>query len=167
VLDGLGKGFSTRHIYKAAEVIRRHSLPCVWIFMAGGPNETRETVVETLQFAEQHIRPRDIAFFGIGIRIYPGTVLETIARDQGVLCLPPNEMLEPVFYLSPTVECSWMQKQIKNSTKNHLNFIDSDSLGVPVLPAIHTIGYRLGLRPPLWKYTRSIRRCLRLAGMDV
>jgi hypothetical protein len=135
--------------------------------MVGGPNETRETVIETLQFAEQHIRRRDIAFFGIGIRIYPGTGLETIARNQGVLSLPPQEMLEPVFYLSPTVEYGWMQKLIKISTKKHLNFIDSDSLGVPVLPAIHRIGYRLGLRPPLWRYTRSIRRCLRLVGMDV
>ncbi|MEW6715183.1 MAG: radical SAM protein, partial [Nitrospirota bacterium] len=57
VLEGLKKGFSSEHVHKAAAVIRRHELPCVWIFMMGGPNETKETVRETLRFAVNSIRP--------------------------------------------------------------------------------------------------------------
>jgi len=167
VLYGLGKGFTAEHVYKAAEVIKRHKIPCVWIFMLGGPNETRETVAKTLQFAENYIRPQDIAFFGLGIRIYPGTELESLARKQGLLLLTPEDMLEPVFYVSPTIEFSWMQKRIKASMNRHMNFINTDSIGFPILPAIHRIGYRLGLRPPLWKHTPLIRRSLRLFGMDV
>ena len=41
VLNRLRKGFSVDHVYNAAHVIRRHKLPCVWIFMFGGPGETR------------------------------------------------------------------------------------------------------------------------------
>jgi radical SAM superfamily enzyme YgiQ (UPF0313 family) len=167
VLDGLGKGFTAEHVYKAAEVIKRHKIPCVWIFMLGGPNEIRETVDKTLQFAENYIRPQDVAFFGLGIRIYPGTELESLARKQGLLSLTPEEMLEPVFYISPTIEYSWMQKRIKASMNRHMNFINTDSIGFPILPAIHRVGYRLGLRPPLWKHTPLIRRSLRLFGMDV
>ncbi|MCJ7483038.1 MAG: cobalamin-dependent protein [Thermodesulfovibrionales bacterium] len=167
VLDGLGKGFTAEHVYKAAEVIKRHKIPCVWIFMMGGPNETRETVAETLQFAENYIRPHDVAFFGLGIRIYPGTELESLARQQGVLSLTPENMLEPVFYISPTIEYSRMQKQVKVSMNKHMNFINTDSIGFPILLPIHRFGYKLGLRPPLWKHTRSIRRSLRFLGMDV
>lgn len=167
VLDGLGKGFTSEHVYRAAEVIKRHKIPCVWIFMMGGPNETRATVAETLQFAENYIRPQDVAFFGLGIRIYPETELESIARKQGLLSLAQEEMLEPIFYISPTVEYSWMRKQIKASMNRYMNFINSDSIGFPILPAIHRIGYKLGLRPPIWKHTRFIRRGLRFIGMDV
>ena len=167
VLSGLGKGFATEHVYKAAEVIKRHKIPCVWIFMMGGPNETRETVAETLQFAENYIRPQDVAFFGLGIRIYPGTELELIARQEGLLSFTPEEMLEPVFYMSPTIEYSWMQKQVKVSMNKHMNFINTDSIGFPILLPIHRFGYKLGLRPPLWKHTRFIRRSLRFIGMDV
>ena len=39
--------------------------------MFGGPGETKETVQETLRFAEKRISQRDVALFMIGIRIYP------------------------------------------------------------------------------------------------
>ena len=167
VLEGLGKGFTTAHVYKAAEVVRRHKLPCVWIFMMGGPNETEQTVKETVRFAENSIRPQDVAFFGMGIRIYPGTELESIARKQELLSLSPAEMLEPVFYISPDVEYRWMQTKIKESMNEYLNFMNSDSLSIPFLPTIHRIAHGLGLRPPLWRHTRIIRRGLRLLGMEV
>ncbi|CAG0942959.1 partial Hopanoid C-3 methylase, partial [Candidatus Brocadiaceae bacterium] len=83
VLNGLQKGFTVEHVHKAAEVIRRHALPCLWIFMLGGPGETKETVQETLRFADQCIRTKDVVFFNTGIRIYPGTELEHRARNEG------------------------------------------------------------------------------------
>jgi radical SAM superfamily enzyme YgiQ (UPF0313 family) len=167
VLEGLGKGYTIEHVHKAAEVVRRHTLPCVWIFMMGGPNETEATMRETLRFAERHIRPTDTVFFGMGIRVYPGTGLEAIARKQGLLSLSSAQMLEPVFYVSPTVEYNWMLKQIKTSMNEHMNFMSSDSLSSPLLPSIHRLAYKVGLRSPLWKHTRFIRRGLRLLGMEV
>ena len=167
VLRGLKKGFTTREVHHAAEVVRRHGIPCAWIFLLGGPGETEETVKETLRFAENRIGPRDVAFFNTGIRIYPGTELESIARRQGVLSRPPEDMLFPVFYVSPDVDASWVERELKKSMNRHMNFLNMESLGLSFLPTIHRIGYRLGLQPPLWKHTRIIRRCLRLAGMDV
>jgi len=167
VLQGLQKGFTSDDVYRAAEVVRRRGIPCAWIFMLGGPGETEDTVRETLRFAEKHIRPQDTAFFNIGIRIYPGTKLETIAREQGVLSCSREEMLSPVFYSSPEVDRFWMERQVKRSMIAHMNFISIDSIGLSFLPIIHWIGHGLGLRPPLWKYTRFIRRSLRTVGMDV
>jgi radical SAM superfamily enzyme YgiQ (UPF0313 family) len=167
VLKGLRKGFTVEDVHKAARVIRRHSLPCVWIFMFGGPGETEKTVRETLKFAETFIRRQDIAFFSAGIRIYPCTELESLARNEGLLSIQSHEMLTPVFYNSPLVDYHWMEKQIYETMNTHMNFINSGSIGLPFLPVIHRVGYKLGLRPPLWRYTRPIRRGLRFLGMDV
>jgi radical SAM superfamily enzyme YgiQ (UPF0313 family) len=166
VLDGLRKGFGATHVYRSAEVIKRHSLPCVWIFMLGGPGETRETVRETLRFAKDRIRPSDVAFFGIGIRIYPGTELEEIARREGLLSLSPHDMLQPVFYISPMAGYFWVMREIRTLMNKHMNVMSSDSLGFPFLPAIHWVCYRIGIRPPLWRHTPFIRRGLRMLGLD-
>ncbi len=167
VLRGLRKGFTAQEVHHAAEVVRRHRLPCVWMFLLGGPGETCDTVRETLRFAENCIRPQDAVFFNVGIRIYPRTELESIARAQGVLATPHEEMLAPVFYVSPEVGAEWMREQLKRSMISRMNFISSDSIGHSLLPAIQRIGYRLGLRSPLWRHTRFIRRGLRLMGMEV
>ena len=166
VLQGLRKGFTSREVHRAAETLRRHRLPCAWMFLLGGPGETRETVHETLRFAEHSIRKQDVAFFTTGIRVYPGTELETIARKQGVLMRSPAEMLAPVFYVSPEVEADWMINEVKQAMGRHMNFINADTLNHSLLPAINRLGYGLGLRSPLWRYTRFIRRGLRMAGMD-
>lgn len=167
VLAGLGKNFSAQHVYNAAEVMHRHRLPCLWIFMLGGPGETYETVRETIRFAETAIRPQDSAFFNIGIRIYPGTDLESLARKQGLLSLTPLDMLESVFYTSPEVPYNQIVTQIQHAMNTHMNFICSDSIGMPLLSSLHRWGYRLGIRPPLWRYTPLIRRGLRSVGMRV
>ncbi len=167
VLQGLRKGFTSREVHHAAEVVRRHRIPCAWIFMLGGPGETRDTVRETLQFARKYIRPMDVAFFNTGIRIYPGTELESVARTQGVLSRPAEEMLDPVFYVSPEVDAEWLDQELKKSMNSQMNFINMASMGHSLLPTIHRISHKIGLRPPLWRHTGIIRRGLRLAGMDV
>lgn len=167
VLDGLRKGFTVEDVRHAAQVIKRHQLPCFWLFMLGGPNEKKATVRETLRFAESCIRPKDVAFFNVGIRIYPGTELEHLARKEGMLTLSPKEMLTPVFYISPALELDWLIDKLHNTIATHLNYIASDSIGLPVLPTIHRLGYRLGIKSPLWRYTRSIRRGLRSFGVNL
>lgn len=167
VLEQLRKGFTSREVNHAAEVVRRHNLPCAWIFLLGGPGETEDTVRETLRFAETRIRPQDVVFFNIGVRIYPGTELESIARTQGVLSTPSGEMLRPVFYVSPEIDAAWAVNEVERAMGRNMNFINTDSIGLSILPAVHRIGARLGVRPPLWRHTRFIRRALRFAGMDV
>jgi len=167
VLKGLRKGFTAREVHATAEVVKRNCLPCLWIFLFGGPGETQDTVRETLLFAEKFIRPQDAAFFNIGIRMYPGTELEAIARRQGVLSRPSGSMLAPVFYVSPEVEADWIMGQVKQSMNSHMNFMNSDSLSFSYLPQISRMGHRLGLKTPLWRYTRVIRRGLRSIGMRV
>lgn len=165
VLRKLRKSFTLQDVHNAASVIKKHKLPCIWIFLLGGPGENRQTVEETFAFAEHYVRPKDAVFFNIGVRVYPGTELETIAREQGQLRLPPHEMLPPVFYLSPDIEPEWLSERACDFLKTHMNVIDSTSLGLPFLPALHKIAHRMGVKPPLWKHTPAIRRLLQYTGI--
>ncbi len=166
VLQGLRKGFTAPDVHRAAATVRKHSLPCVWIFMLGGPGETGNTVRETLRFAADTVRPQDVAFFNTGIRIYPGTELETIARKEGVLTRRPEDMLEPVFYVSPHTDPLRIQRLVRQALNEHMNFMSVNSFSFPYLPLIHKFAYRLGVGTPLWRHTRLIRRGLRFLGMD-
>lgn len=165
VLQGLRKGFTAAEVFKAAELVRAHGLPCIWIFMLGGPGETRETVQETLRFAEENIRRGDAAFFNIGIRIYPGTELESIARREGVLEAARENMLAPVFYMSPGVEASWVRARVARSLERQMHFMSVDSFSLPYLSLIHRTAHLFGIQTPLWRYTRQIRRGLRSVGI--
>jgi len=167
VLDRLRKGYTSREVYKASEVINRHNIPCLWIFMLGVPGETEETVQETLRFAEECISQRDVALFMTGVRIYPGTELENIARTEGVLTLSTHEMLEPVFYLSPALNLEWLLEKVHYSMARRMNFMSPNAIGLPFLPVISLLGYWMGVKPPLWKYTRYIRTGLRCLGKDL
>lgn len=167
VLARLRKGFTSQQIHRAAKSIRGHNIPCVWIFMLGGPGETEATVRETLDFAGRHLRSQDIAFFNIGVRIYPGNELEQIARRETALSLSPSEMLEPVFYISPKIRLEWLIETLNKQTAGRLNFLTSNSVRLPFIPTIYRLVSRFGVRPPLWRYTRNIRRGLRLLGLNV
>jgi hypothetical protein len=166
VLTRLKKGFSAEVVHRAAETIRRHRLPFIWIFMLGGPGETEATVEETLDFARSAIRPSDAVFFTTGIRIYPGTEIDRIARQQGVLNLAPDHMLEPFFYVSPELDRAWLAQRIRRAMRENFHFMNGDTFDLPFLPAINRIGSLVGIEPPLWRYTRFIRRGLSLAGVN-
>lgn len=164
VIGSLGKDYTVENLRRAAQIISRHKLPCFWIFLLGGPRETHETVLRTLDFARRYIRQSDTAFFGVGIRIYPGTELENIARRQGCLNTSPQEMLQPVFYFSPQLDNRWLSETLDRTLSENLNFIDPDSFTLPALPRIFRLAHYFGVRQPLWKHTRLIRRGLQLMG---
>ena len=167
VLGRLRKGFTSGDVHRAAQAVKRHNIPCLWIFMLGGPGETGETVRETLDFAGRNIRRSDAAMFSLGIRIYPGTELEKIARREGVLQCPAAEMLAPVFYLSPSLDRIRTENMLGRAVREHGNYFSSDSFNLPFLSTISRIGHFIGVKPPLWTKTRQIRRFLKLLRADL
>ena len=162
ILKNLGKNYTADDVHRASHVIGRHKLPCFWLFLLGGPGETHQSVQRTLDFARRHVRPTDTAFFNVGIRIYPGTELEHIARQDGSLHLTQQEMLNTVFYFSRHLDRQWFSKTLSRTVTENLNFLDSESLSLPALSVVLRLAYSFGVRQPLWKYTRFIRRTLRL-----
>jgi radical SAM superfamily enzyme YgiQ (UPF0313 family) len=165
VLNNLGKDYDHHQLVTVAGHISRSKIPCLWIFLLGGPGETPETVQETLDFAENYIRPTDAVYFNVGLRIYPGTPLERIARTEGSLTIESDALFEPVFYMSPQVDKTWVYGALKKSVKKNMNFIDPDIFARPFLSPLSQLCYYAGMRPPLWKNTRFLRQALQLMGV--
>ncbi len=166
VLIGLGKNFRSSEVVRAATLVNRHRIPCFWVFLLGGPGETKESVLETLEFAGKKIRPSDPVFFNIGLRIYPGTKLEILARAKGIHRKPTDQWLEPSFYFSPQLDPGWLHATLKNAARKHFNFITPTEFALPFLDKVYRLAYQAGLKPPIWKYTRLIRRGLNLIGAN-
>jgi radical SAM superfamily enzyme YgiQ (UPF0313 family) len=160
VLRNLGKPYSLSHLSKAALCVRRHKIPAMWIFMLGGPGETVDSVNETFAFARENVRRQDTVFFNTGIRIYPGTELENIARREGVLAATAQDMLEPVSYCSAQINRTWLNGAVRRQVVLHKNFIDTNSFSIPFLPALSKIASFCGFRYPIWKYTWQMRMLL-------
>lgn len=167
VLEGLGKEYTSSQVHTAAKAAQGSKIPFLWMFMLGGPEETEKTARETFHFAENYISPKDVVFFNVGIRIYPGTKLEHLAREQGVLDLPAKEMLKPVWYFSPKLDKTRLYRKLAEVMNKHLNFINSDSLAFPFLTRMYHLGYKLGVKPPLWKHTYLLRGGLKIMGVNV
>ena len=102
-IEGYCKGFSMDQLSAMARDASELDLPVLWSFIMGGPGETTETAREVLRFAREEIDPEHVVMLTPRMRIYPGTALQGIAREEG---LPPVELdpREPgQFYLSPTI----------------------------------------------------------------
>lgn len=161
VLARLGKGFDAADVYRAAERLRRRRAPTMWVFLLGGPGETEATADETLRFAASRLGPADAAFFNVGVRIYPGTALEAIAREEDALGAG-QDLLDPTFYLSPDLDPAWLLRRVEAAVRGNPRFVGP---GLPMrwaLPAVRRVGYALGLRPPLWRHAGRLRRLVTL-----
>jgi hypothetical protein len=77
--------------------------------MMGGPGETKESVEESLAFADS--LKLDVLRLTAGIRIYPDTQLARIAVNQGVIS-SESDLLYPHFYLSKELE-GWLPERLK------------------------------------------------------
>jgi radical SAM superfamily enzyme YgiQ (UPF0313 family) len=165
VLRNLGKSYNKSHVIKAAKALQRNHVPCMWVFLLGGPGENITSVKQTFSFAKEYVLPQDVVFFNIGIRIYPGTKLEKIARQEGVLVSSRHDMLEPVSYFSSDLSREWLENEMNAQLEANKNFIDSGSLIFPLLPVIYRIGGWLGFSHPLWRHTRRMRTALNYIGV--
>jgi hypothetical protein len=123
MLKIMRKGFEVDQIAKTAGWAREIGLGILWSFMFGAPGETEETVRETISFIEKTLGPRDRILCTIGLRIYPGTELELIAREEGAIAAEAD-LLNPVFYNSPHISPARIVELIEGSCKrSHMIYL--------------------------------------------
>ena len=161
VLSRLRKGFTASHAAQVAAWAREAGLPILWSFLLGGPGETDDTVRETIAFMDRALGPRDRILCTVGLRVYPGTPLEKIAEDDGVLPAA-SDPLEPRFYLSPQTSLSRLLDLIERAPRR-AQIIHLHALQQPLIAWGLRVHSTLHLRMPPWSavplYNR-LRRAL-------
>lgn len=160
MIENYSKGFTIDDVHMAARAINKTDFDVWWFFMIGGPGETNQTVARSLEFAHRYLGRSErngnhVAHFFLGVRIYPGTVLWEIAREQGFVH-SQSSALEPLWYLSPQLDLAPLVEQmLEAASKRPEIFLGFDER-VLVFSRIAAVLFNiLGLPKPYWRYFRA------------
>ncbi|MEN6486800.1 MAG: radical SAM protein [Syntrophobacteraceae bacterium] len=119
ILRRMNKRFRTGDIRSAAETLHEHDIWRMGFLLLGGPGETRDTVLESLSFADSlGLESMKVT---VGIRIYPGTALADTAGARGMIA-PGQDLLFPTFYIERELD-GWLQETVQNWAKDRPNWI--------------------------------------------
>lgn len=151
VLDRLEKGFTVAKAREVAERVERAGIRTLWIFLVGGPGETRQTLEETLAFAQWRLERGDAVYTTVGLRIYPGTTLHRIAINEGVVEKDAT-LLAPTFYFSPTLSLDDAVIRLKQFASKHHRFMFSADSRSTILPWLTRGASLMRLPKPHWQY---------------
>ncbi|MGD0280550.1 MAG: radical SAM protein [Smithella sp.] len=110
ILKNMNKRFNPEEVRKTSLMLAKHGIRQMGFLMLGGPGETRESVLESLAFADSI--PLDNVKVSQGIRIYPYTTLAKIAVDEGRI-MPDDNLLIPAFYRVREIE-DWLNDTVKS-----------------------------------------------------
>jgi radical SAM superfamily enzyme YgiQ (UPF0313 family) len=118
ILRSMNKKFLPEEVEHIAQLLQQYKINRMGFLLLGGPGESKETVLESLSFAEAlNLESMKIT---TGIRIYPSTPLEQTAVREGVLT-PSNNLLFPTFYIAQGLE-PWLQDTLNRLMKCHSNW---------------------------------------------
>lgn len=101
ILHAMNKKFSLNDIKKTVNILKQHNIRVLCFLLLGSPQETKETVLESLKFM-QALSPDSLKITS-GLRIYPNTDLHRTAKQAGVINSTTN-LLFPHFYLKSGLE---------------------------------------------------------------
>ncbi len=108
ILKNMNKRFGLEEIRTTSLMLKKYGIQQMGFLMLGGYGETRESVVESLNFADS--LPLDSLKISQGIRIYPYTTLAKIAVNEGLIS-PEDNLLKPTFYMVPEIK-DWLEETL-------------------------------------------------------
>jgi len=108
ILKVMNKRFGPEEIRKTSLMLEKNGIQQTGFLLLGGPGETRESVLESLSFADS--LPLNGLKITQGIRIYPHTKLARIAVSEGMVA-PDDDLLKPTFYMVRGIE-DWLRETL-------------------------------------------------------
>ena len=109
ILSTMNKKYTLNAILQTSEILKNFGIRRMGFLLLGGPGESRESVEESLVFADSlHLEALKVT---IGIRIYPGTGLADTALEEGSIS-PEDNLLFPTFYIVRGLE-DWLYKTVR------------------------------------------------------
>lgn len=108
ILTAMNKRFDPEEVRRISRLLAGCGIGRMGFLMLGHPGETRDTVLESLSFADS--LQLESVKVTVGIRIYPYTRLAAIASNEGVVA-PGDSLLFPAFYLARELD-GWLQETV-------------------------------------------------------
>ncbi len=143
-LSRMGKNFSFNDVVECNDLLVRHGIATSHFFMFGGPGETEETVREGINNILS--LQKCVSFIFMGIRILPGTPLARLALEEKLITVGQG-MLNPVYYISPTIDREWMEKTLTAAFENVRHCVFPPDAYDSSLQVLHKLGYS----GPMWE----------------
>jgi radical SAM superfamily enzyme YgiQ (UPF0313 family) len=110
ILKNMNKRFTLKDVRQISGMLSNQGIRRMGFLLLGTPGETRESVEESLVFADSlKLESMKIT---VGVRIYPHTSLAKMAVDEGVISFH-DDLLFPRFYLARGLE-DWLPKTLKS-----------------------------------------------------
>ncbi len=119
VLRSMNKKYNLKEVRETSEMLAEYGIRQMGFLLLGGPGETRESVEESIAFADSlHLDGLKIT---VGIRIYPDTALAKTAVAEGVIS-PNDDLLFPQFYVVRGLE-DWLHESVTAWTAERDNWL--------------------------------------------
>jgi radical SAM superfamily enzyme YgiQ (UPF0313 family) len=109
ILKNMNKRFGPEEVRQILEMFFEHGIRRMGFLLLGSPGETRESVEESLVFADS--LKLDTLKITSAVRIYPHTSLAKMAIDEGLIS-SQDDLLFPRFYLAKGLE-DWLPETLK------------------------------------------------------
>ena len=119
VLQSLNKQFDSQEVRRVSQILGDYGVHRLGFLLLGGPGETKESVEESLVFADS--LNLEVVKVTTGIRIYPYTALAKTALDEGFISAD-DDLLQPRFYLARGLE-DWLPETVKSWMAERQNWV--------------------------------------------
>jgi len=114
MLGSFNKRFNKEEVRALSKMFQEAGIERRGFLLLGGPGETKDTVEESLSFADS--LNLDYLKITAGLRIYPETPLARTALAEGVI-KPGEDLLWPRFYMAPQLR-DWLPERVRDCLEN-------------------------------------------------
>jgi anaerobic magnesium-protoporphyrin IX monomethyl ester cyclase len=165
MLKSYQKNYGRARLYEAADLLERHDIKGLWVFLIGGPKETEQTVAETLSFIEERIHSPHSVYITSGIRVYPGSPIADDA-DAGLFAKESLRRREELpgldFFYSDATPPEWLEARLRAFQRHHPHvMLSCEGHSSLTEIALRVMNY-LPFRKPYWQYIPALNRIRRL-----
>lgn len=164
MLASYRKNYRRDRLHEAADLLARHDITALWVFLLGGPDETAATVEETLSFIEERVHSPHAVYITSGIRVYPGS---PIAQDAGAGLFVKEdlrrraELPDLEFFYSNATPPEWLEARLRAFQRDHPHvMLSCEGHGALTQFALRVMSH-LPFRKPYWQYLPALNRLRR------
>ena len=119
MLHRMNKKYHLEEVRKISKALKASGIRRMGFLLLGGPGETKDTVIESLTYADE--LDLEAVKVTLGIRIYPRTPLARTAVEEGII-ESDDDLLFPKFYMVENLK-DWLIETVGDWLERHPNFM--------------------------------------------